>query len=198
MAATPRLNFFAGAPSGVVIESVRGPNGYFNTSCMLIRLCFQQLWFSLILPGFGMFVFWPLAVERTSRHHLFPVSSQRKWWTQQMICNVIGCFHSRCNVWEWLIWVTRFKWVHPTLDGVHDFVDFILHEWHTGILVLLAFSVVETCHFSASWQGLGSVVNVQDPALYYTSVKTAACLCLGSPCSWFVRSSGSRALFELR
>ena len=67
-----------------------------------------------------------------------------------------------------LFGVTGFKWVHPALDGVHAFVDIIsilLHAWHTGILVLLAFSVVETCHFSGSLQGIGSVVNGTAPRL---------------------------------
>ena len=36
MAATWRLNVFAGAPSEVSIDHGRGPNGYLNTSCMLI------------------------------------------------------------------------------------------------------------------------------------------------------------------
>ena len=83
-----------------------------------------------------------------------------------------------------LFGVTGFRWVHPALDGVHAFVDIIFilfHAWHTGILVLLAFSVVETCHFSGSLQGLGSVVNGQDPALYCTSVKTDASLCVRFP-----------------
>ena len=110
----------------------------------------------LTWPDFGTFVVWHLAVDRTSRRHLFAVSSQRQWCTHGLI---------------------QLSMSMP----LRTFILILLHAWHTGILVLLAFSVVDTCHFSGSLQGLGSVVNGQDPALYCTSVKTDASLCVAFP-----------------
>ena len=111
--------------------------------------------------GFDMTRFWyvcswHLAVDRASRRHLFAVSSQRQWCTHGLI---------------------QLSMSMP----LRTFFFILLHAWHTGILVLLAFSVVDTCHFSGSLQGLGSVVNGQDPALYCTSVKTDASLCVAFP-----------------
>ena len=45
------------------------------------RYHFQWLWFSLTWPDFGTSIVRHLAVERTSRRHLFAVSSQGTWWT---------------------------------------------------------------------------------------------------------------------
>ena len=193
----------AGAPSGVAIDHGRGPSGYFNTSCMYIRLCcamttllankplsaLMMISFSAALIFLDLTRFWKvcsLAFDSGANKSMSLVCSLLSMkvveriialliCSQQMICNVVDCFHCRCNDWEWLIWVPGFEWVLPSLSGVLDFVDIIfvlLHAWHTGILVLLAFSIVETCSFSKSLQGLGTVVSCQDLTLYFTSVKT--------------------------
>ena len=148
------------------------------------------------LVFFDMTRFWNvccLAVEQTSPLLLVSSLFSTKVLSASLpFCSVV----SKCSAMSSVVFtpdamfesgsfgVTGFKWVHPALDGVHAFVDrifILLHAWHTDILALLAFSVVDTCHFSGSLQGLGSVVNGQDPALYCTSAKTDASLCVRFP-----------------
>ena len=188
---------FAGAPSGVAIDHGRGPSGYFNTSCMFIRLCcamttilpnkplsaLMMISFSAALIFLDLTRFWKVC-------SLTFDSGANK--STSLVCSILSMkvvnaslpFWSAVSKWSAMssaaftadaMIESGFEWVLLSHNGVLDFVDIIfilLHAWHTGILVLLAFSIVETCSFSESLQGLGSVVSCQNLTLYCTSVKT--------------------------